>query len=107
MLPSENCPGRFMLLACRKRYFLLHFVFHPMNLSATAFGFKVISRRLSCIMLLHFVLLHTVRMTWRYFPCFLTRGTVREHLCEQYCVQCHDSRPSPALRIVWCCGQDQ
>ena len=38
-------------------------------------------------MLLRSLLLHTVRMTWRSFPCFLsflTRGLSREHLCEQY-----------------------
>ena len=47
-----------------------------------------LSRRFSCIMLLRLLLLHTVRMTWRLFPCFLTRGISREYLCEQYCVQC-------------------
>jgi hypothetical protein len=45
-----------------------------------------LSRRFSCIVLLRFLLLHTVRMTWRCVPCFLTRGILREHLREQYCV---------------------
>jgi hypothetical protein len=29
-----------------------------------------------------FLLLHTVRMTWRSFPCFLTRGLSREYLLK-------------------------
>jgi hypothetical protein len=43
---------------------------------------EVLSRRFSCIMLLRLLLLHTVRMTWRIFLCFLTRGLSREYLCE-------------------------
>src|SRR4030095_10927063 len=56
-----------------------------------------LSRRFFCIVLLHLLLLHTVRMTWRSLPRLPIRGLSREHLCEQYCVHCHDSGPPPAL----------
>src|SRR6516165_7994805 len=29
------------------------------------------------------VLLHAVRMTWRSFPCFRCRGSLREYLCRE------------------------
>ena len=36
-------------------------------------------------------------MTWRWFPCFLTRGYSREYLCKQYCVQCDGLRTSASF----------
>jgi hypothetical protein len=40
-----------------------------------------------CIVLLHSVLLHTVRMSWRLCRRFFTKGYVREYFCRQSGVQ--------------------
>jgi hypothetical protein len=63
-------------LICGIIYFL-----HP-QAEDLVYVCEVLSRRFSCIMLLRLLLLHTVRMTWRIFLCFLTRGLSREYLCE-------------------------
>ena len=66
-LPSMLLCGTLCLLYLRK---------HKTLLMSARF-----SRRFSCTLLLRLLLLHTVRMTWRLFPCFLIRGFSREHFC--------------------------